>query len=134
MIVLVQSQTNVWEGQDLVTMARIVTADGTDLQQADISGTGGAEVTLRLIHTGSRRPDSAISTTTIDKTAVVFDALQTDAYWNLDSTGYNYRHAFDGTLVPYAGQFRLQYTFQADASTAFGLIVVVTDFHAEAVF
>ena len=120
-------------GQDVPTVKRITMDDGTLLVAADISGAGGAEITLDLFDLGSRRPEVAIYTTTLDKTVLV-TALVTGGYWDLDDTGYNFLHVLDGDQFTNGGKYRAQYTFQADLGTpAFGKIVVVTEFHAEAV-
>lgn len=41
--------------------------------------------------------------------AVVFDTLQTDGRWKNDSTGYNFRHDNDHTVLTEAGTYRIEY-------------------------
>ena len=41
--------------------------------------------------------------------SVVFDTLQTDGRWKNDSTGYNFRHDNDHTVLTEAGTYRIEY-------------------------
>lgn len=76
-------------------LARVEDSAGTNLTQAAVAsllytvsrvgGDGASEVETVLGH----------ESIALDKTAVVFDTLQTDAQWTVDATGYNFRHEMD---------------------------------------
>lgn len=132
---LIQGQATVWEGQDVFTIARIVMADGTQLVKADISGTGNAEITRKVFDLSSAEPQTAILDGTLDEDDVIYDTYQTDAYWDLDATGYNFRDKLPGANLPTGGhKYRIQYSFVADGQTPFfGTIYVVTIVQTEPV-
>ena len=82
------------EGQNATIMHRLYTPDGAKLTQTTANG---SNVTLNVFEIGQpSRGDVAVATITVAISASVFDAFQTDAYWDLDGTGYNFRH-----MVPY---------------------------------
>lgn len=108
---------SVSEGADATVVARIVTADGTDLQQADLTGTSGQEIAYSVFDLDGDTPGTAIATGTLNKTAVVFDTLQTDGWWNNeDEFGYNFRHTIANTELP-GGGHRARIEYSGESST-----------------
>jgi hypothetical protein len=83
-----------------VLLARIVDQTGVNVVQADI---GAIQYTVYLLD--DQNPDSR---TAIDGHTdaplmvadVVFDVLQTDPIWTVDTTGYNFRHVLDVSVHP----------------------------------
>lgn len=76
-------------------LARVVGADGSAITQSDLSS---AKYTVYLLDPND--PDSWTAVTGhTDKSLVVadtiYDTLQTDALWDVDSTGYNLKHILD---------------------------------------
>ena len=76
-------------------MARITGADAANIVQADIDS-----ITYSIYLLTDNAPDTRTDVTghtTVSLTVadVIFDALQTDARWTEDSTGYNFRHVID---------------------------------------
>jgi hypothetical protein len=61
---------------------------------------------------------SAIASGTLTVSAVVFDALQTDGRWSLDSTGYNFRHDIGTTTFTTGGEYVIQYTVTPSGGNA----------------
>ena len=51
--------------------------------------------------------------------AVVFDTLQVDGRWKVDSTGYNFRHDLDHTVLTDAGTYRIEYHVTMATSNEF---------------
>jgi hypothetical protein len=83
----------VFEGCNPVVVARIPTADGTNLVRDDLNGSSGQEIEYSIYDLDGDTPGTAIHTGTLNKTAVIFDTLQTDGYWDSeDEFGYNFRH------------------------------------------
>lgn len=50
-----------------------------------------------------------VSSGSLAVSAVVFDTLQTDGRWKNDSTGYNFRHDNDHTVLTAADTYRIEY-------------------------
>lgn len=75
------------EGQDLFPEARVpLASSGNAIVQSDISGT----ITLTIYDVSGTTPNTAIYTdATLTAANLIFDTLQT---WDLDGTGYNFRH------------------------------------------
>lgn len=75
----------------ITTVARIVSPLGVALHIADAS-----DITLRVFkRTGTADDDQEIITLTIAPADVLFDALQTDGWWDqtlASGAGYNFRH------------------------------------------
>jgi hypothetical protein len=76
-------------------LARIVGGEGANIVRADIIT---AEYTIYLLD--DQDPDSRTAiaghtNVSLAVTEVVFPALQTDALWTVDTTGYNFRHVLD---------------------------------------
>lgn len=86
-----------WEDTDAVLMKQVMTNDGTYLQQADLSS-----ITYSVFDKADTSTATAEGTLTIDD--VVFDTLQTDSRWGVDSLGYNFAWEAPGTLFPAGGK------------------------------
>jgi hypothetical protein len=84
-------------------MARIH-GDGANLVQADISS-----ISYQIFYTDSDTAHTGETSLTVS--TVVYDTLQTDARWTVDSTGYNFRHdVSDGVLVDPERRYAFEYT------------------------
>ncbi len=71
------------------------------ITQADITS-----ITYTITDTSDGSPVSGHNNVTIQKTDVIYDALQTptlDASWTIDDIGYNFRHVLAGTGWPDTG-------------------------------
>lgn len=79
----------VWEDSGAAFMARVVGNTAANMTQASITG-----ATVKVY-------DSAGTSQLSDSmtiSSVVFDTLQTDARWTVDSTGYNFLYAIADTV------------------------------------
>ena len=77
----------IYEGTGLTCMARITGEDATNVTQAAVSS-----IALNVY---SDESTTANSTTALVVSSTVFDALQTDARWTVDATGYNFKFEID---------------------------------------
>lgn len=88
-------KSKVFRNGSAVLMARVVNASGQYLNQASVSS---IEYSIYELTTNDPSGLSvvtghdAVSLTVSD---VVFDSLQTDDTWTVDSDGYNFRHEID---------------------------------------
>ena len=76
-------------------LARVVGKDGANVVQTDIAS---AEYSVYLLDDQDADARTAITGHTGVSPAVadvIFNSLQTDALWTVDTTGYNFRHVLD---------------------------------------
>jgi len=92
---------SVTDNSTFVLMARRRKADNTYIVQSDVD-----EITLSIFDVTDSDEGELIdgSPTTLSKTSVIKDTLQTDSRWTdtKDSTGYN---VIVSTIVPSAGRY-----------------------------
>ena len=103
-------------------MARVVTADGTNLVQADLTG-----ASVKVYDLNAADPAATVHTATLTIASVVFDALQTDDRWSADSTGYNFRDTRAASVFTTGGhRYRVEYSFDPTSGEDFWLIFELT--------
>jgi len=76
-------------------MARLVGADAAAIVQADIASIEYSVFLLDDSVPSSRTVVTGHDGESLAVADVIYDALQTDARWTVDSTGYNFRHTID---------------------------------------
>lgn len=76
-------------------MARIVGPGGVNITQADIATIKYSIYLLDDQDPDSRTPVTGHSQITLPVYQVIFNTLQTDATWTVDSVGYNFKHVLD---------------------------------------
>jgi hypothetical protein len=96
---LVPKVIETYEGTDVVVMERIQDAAGANIAQAAFDPGSGGSITYYIY---DEDDDTQETTSTLDRTAVVFDVLQTGAPWDSDSTGYNFKWQIGASLLPNA--------------------------------
>ena len=96
---LVPKVVETYEGTDVVVMDRVQDAAGADITQAALDPGSGGSITYYVY---DEDDDTEEATATLDRTAVVFDTLQTSAPWTADSTGYNFKWQIGAALLPNA--------------------------------
>lgn len=119
----------VFEGENAVILARLVAADGSSLTGSSFQDS----VALKVWDaTADTPPGTAIWSTTLAKGDVVFNTLQTDGYWTIDGTGYNFRHTVPASSAfPKGGRtYRCEYTLTGIDNA---LIRVVADIRTKAI-
>jgi hypothetical protein len=102
-------------------MARIAGADGAAITQASLTS-----ITYGVFN---KADDSAIvaAGTALTIADVVFDTLQTDDRWTVDSTGYNFRHdATAATFVTGDVVHRFEYKFTPTSGEAWHVVFEVS--------
>ncbi len=98
-----RSFVTIWEGMDVEPVAFIPGRDKAALIQADFiaaNGTAGTGVDLYIYENGA--PTTTPFHTSLGMnpanggpggSAIIFDTLQVDGFWNVNSKGYNFRYA-----------------------------------------
>ena len=97
-----------------VLFARVQDSAGTNITQASVSTITYSVYLLDADWPQDRDNRTAVTghqAVAVSKTAAVFDALQTaDTRWDVDATGYNFRHQIDvsaNACFSVAGRFYL---------------------------
>lgn len=127
------------DGEGWLAIDRLAWPDGT-LFTESVSGSYGIDdVSLAVYDEDGADPTTAIYTASPNLAVatpggVLYDALQTDGYWTLDSTGYNFRHWILPTLFVREGGhvYRAEYTFNPDSSNVFGRAVWARRYRVQA--
>lgn len=95
-----------WEDSSVTCLARIVGPDGNNATQSNVGA-----ITCSVFDRTGTTPDVATQTPTVSVASAVYNALQTDSRWSVDSTGYNFAHTITPT-GPATGEhsYRIVYT------------------------
>lgn len=99
----------VFEDSGCYLLARIVGNNAANVVQADISS-----INLAVTQKGG---DPDVTGTAVTVSSVIFDTLQTDARWTVDTDGYNFRYAVSPSQLPAGGRF---YVFEFKFTPASG--------------
>jgi hypothetical protein len=88
----------VFKNGSVTLLARVVSAGGTNIVPAGIN-----TVTYTVYLLDDQNPDGRTAVDghtnlTLAVADVLFGALQTDATWTVDTTGYNFRHVLDVSI------------------------------------
>lgn len=99
----------VYEDSTFSLMSRFE-VDGSNATQSDCSS-----ITVRAWDVDDY--STAVLSATLTVSSVVFDTLQTDGRWSVDSTGYNFRYDVADTVCTLPGH---QYRFEVVVTTSGG--------------
>ena len=112
------TKANVWEDSDCVCMARVVGIDADEITQADVSS-----IALKVFDEDAADPDTAVSEASLTVSAVVFDTLQTDARWQVDTTGYNFRYTIPAAALATGDHtYTVEFVFTMADTTKFPVV------------
>lgn len=81
---------------DVVVMGRIVGQARTAINQASVDD-GDDAIQVQVT---DRNATVTLALASLDVEEVVFNALQTDARWTKDTTGYNFLHVIPASALP----------------------------------
>lgn len=116
----------VYEGGNSNVMARVLGLDNAPIFQSACVGGAGGVVPMKVFDMSSATPDTAVYSTSLTVSNIIFTALQTDGYWTRDSEGYSFRHMVDATLFTMNGGKRYRVCYLIP-TTSFGTIPVVSE-------
>lgn len=107
-----------WEDTGCTLMARVLGNAGTAINQASISS-----IARKVFDLNSSTPETPVSSTTPTVADVVFDALQTDARWTTDSTGYNFRETVAASVLAEGDRrYRVEYVLTPASGEKFNVV------------
>jgi hypothetical protein len=109
-----------WEDCDVACLARI-TLNGANLTQAGVSS-----IARKVFDLSSSTPTTAIDSSAVTVNTSVFDTLQTDDRWTIDTTGYNFRDVVAGSILTSGNRYRIEYVFTGASSEKFAVVCEVT--------
>ena len=96
-------------------MARVTGNAATNIVQADITSIA------YTVHDGKTGEQTVSST--LSKSTVVFDTLQTDARWTEDTTGYNFRYDIPASELPNGDRtYRFEIVFDPTSGEDFSVV------------
>ena len=91
------------DGTDAIFLARVVFADGAPITPEDIAS-ATYTVSSRSCPNASFTPVVTHEERELDPAVVLYDSLQADAPWDVDSVGYNFRLELDPDVEgPFSG-------------------------------
>lgn len=122
-----RSLSRVYEDGGADFRARVYGHAGALLQQATVS-----TITGKVFDLDSATPTTAVYTPTLVVATQVFDTLQTDGTWTLDTTGYNFAHAMPADAFP-TGNHRYRVEYKITPTGAAGSAVIWVTFDVKAV-
>ncbi len=85
----------VFQNGSAILMARVVDSSAQTINRASVASIRYSIYELDKSDPGSLTPvvgHDAVSLTVDD---VIYDTLQNDSFWTIDTTGYNFRHGID---------------------------------------
>ena len=111
-----------WAGDSLGLMARVVGESATYITQASLS-----TITYKVYDPSLIGSPAPISSGSLTISSVVFDALQTDARWNLDSIGYNFRWNMPAGTLPLSNRaYRIEIKCTTTSGWVFTLVYQIS--------
>lgn len=116
-------RTEVWEGGNVNLMSRVLGLDNNPIFQAGVTGGASGVISVDVYDMSSATPDTAVYSTTLTCSAVIFTTLQTDSYWTRDGEGYCFRHMMSASNFTMNGGKKYRVCYRIP-SVSFGTIPV----------
>lgn len=109
-----------YEGQSIITMARVVLPITGLLRQLDFAGGG---ITLKVY---DLTDSSEVYTESLNASSTVFDTPIVDDGWTEDTIGYNFRHALAPSryeLIGAGKKYRLEYSLNVSIGADYAYVI-----------
>jgi len=98
-------------------MARITGTDGANITQADVS-----TITCTVYDSSG----TSVATPTVTVATSVFDTLQTDSRWSVDTTGYNFRFDVAATVMSSGNEtYRYEFKFTPASGEVYWVVAEI---------
>ena len=85
----------VFKNGSATLLARVVGADATPVAQADVASAAYTVYLLDENDPDAATPVAGHTGVAVDVASLVYDSLQLDDLWDVDGTGYNFKHVLD---------------------------------------
>jgi hypothetical protein len=113
-------ESEIFEGKDIWTLARVTGADRVALLQAGVTS-----IDLDVYDLTSETPETSIYTeSSISVASTIFDTLQTGGMWDDDDIGYNFSHRSGNSNFTQEGGHTYQFEYELTTSS-WGVVPVV---------
>ena len=109
----------------ITLLARIVGLGGGNILPADINAVKYTVFLLDDQNADSRTAVAGHNDVTLPVAGVIFNALQTDAVWTVDTIGYNFRHVLDVSVSPAFAVAGRRYLVEYRLTPAVGQMILV---------
>jgi hypothetical protein len=109
----------------LALLARLVGAEGTAVRRADIDTITYTVYLLDDTDADSRTPVTGHTAVALPVAEILFDAIQLDPIWTVDTTGYNFRHVLDVSAHPAFTIAGRRYLVEHRLTPAVGQVIIV---------
>ena len=114
----------VFKNASATLLGRIVDGDGNAIQQADLSS-----ITYSVYLLDDSDPDAATVVTGHDAASltiadVIFDTLQTGGIWDVDATGYNFKHILDVSTNQAFAEAARNYQIRYELTPTSGQVII----------
>tara|TARA_R100000655_G_scaffold11743_6_gene27022 strand:+ start:1670 stop:2047 length:378 start_codon:yes stop_codon:yes gene_type:complete len=112
------TRATIYEDTGITCMARILGDDAAAITQSTTSA-----ITVAVFKNASTTATYTASLTVAD---VVFNSYQTDARWDLDSTGYNFRYAVISSVFDEGdATYRVEFKFTPTSGSQYFVVYMV---------
>lgn len=115
----------VFKNDSVILMARVLGEDAAAVTQVDIAS---ALYTLSLLDDDDPDVATVVSgheDVDVTVSGLIFDSLQTDALWSVDTTGYNFKHVLDVSANQAFGEAGRRYRVRFELTPVSGQVIVV---------
>ena len=115
----------VYKGGSAILLARVFGADAAAITQASIDSIVYSIFEVDEDNVDSDIPITGHDAVTVLKTACIFNTLQTDALWDVDTTGYNFKHIVDVSSHAAFPQRGVSVRVRFELTPVMGQVIVV---------
>jgi len=117
-------QGEVFKNASVILLARIVGEDGGPVTQATISSISYTIYELDEADPDSQTPVSGHTAVSVSVANSIFDELQLDELWSVDSEGYNFKHVVDISQDQAFAQAGIQYQVRFELTPTTGQVII----------
>ena len=122
----------VFKNGSATLLARVVGAQGTPVTQADVASAKYTAYLLDENDPDAATPVAGHTNVAVEVASLIYDTLQNDELWDVDDTGYNFKHVLDVTASQAFTVAGRTYRVVFELTPASGQVVLVR-FRAHAI-
>lgn len=115
----------VFKNGSAALLARVVGSDAKPMTQAQVASVAYTVYLLDEDDPDSGTPVAGHTDATVSVAALIHDALQNDDLWDVDQTGYNFKHVLDVSTDPAFATAGRTYRVEFRLTPTSGQVVLV---------